>query len=351
VKEKQLLEKDNKELNPVDLFKKLKLQKKLNVSPLNVSLDQGTMSSQEIIPDTVNIGEDKKSNESPIQSPVDLLGMSDDEFNKLIDVNTNDEHSASVTSDNIIEKTERRYLYTGVPGFDDLMEKGILEGSSILISGGPGSGKTTFCMQQLGWAAEHGEKCLFLSLEEREDRLVEHMETYGLNPKKYLKEGTLNIKKLDSFKLSRSVEALLAHARGELMIDIDPIMDIIPKGFKPDRIVLDSLSSIAAAFAGEPEVYRIYVEQLFLLFERLEVTSFIITEIQGSEAKGHGGVEDFIADGVINFYNMKKGTRRQPAIEILKMRGVNHKKKVVPFNFVSGKGIEIYPLEEVFYDE
>ena len=53
---------------------------------------------------------------------------------------------------------------------------------------------------------------------------------------------------------------------------------------------------------------------------------------------------------VINFYNMRKGTRRQPSIEILKMRGVKHQKRIVPFNFTQ-TGIEVYPLEEVFHGE
>ena len=78
------------------------------------------------------------------------------------------------------------------------------------------------------------------------------MESYGLNPRKYLKNGTLKVKKLDSFKISRAVEALLAQAKGELMIDIDPIMDIIPKDYKPKRIVLDSLSSVAASSEATP---------------------------------------------------------------------------------------------------
>lgn len=361
--EKVLLNTENSKLSFKDLFKKLKIQKERKITSssqvttetkkdenkLETKSEIKTESSKDKESENKieNNKEIKKIKEAP---PVDLLSLTDEEFHTLIGINLTDELIATVSKEHLIAKKQRKKLKTGVPGFDDLVDKGIPEGSSILVSGGAGSGKTTFSIQQLGWAAEHGEKCLFISLEEDEERLVEHMKDYGLNPEKYLRKNLLKIKKLDSFKLARSVEALLAHARGELMIDIEPVLDIIPDGFKPDRVVLDSLSSIAAAFAGRPEEYRIYVEQLFKIFERVGATSFIITEIQGAETSGHGGVEDFLADGVVNFYNMRKGNIRQPAVEIFKMRGTKHKKKIVPFNFVSGKGIEIYPLEEVFHE-
>ena len=351
--EKRLLNTENKELNPREIFKKLQLKKKLEkegVKPVGQTKEE-VITGEKILNAEEKLQVSQVKQESDEEKPVDLLNISDDEFSELIGLDNSEEYVAMISTEDMIKVPTRKRLKTGVQGFDEIIDKGILEGSAVLVSGGPGSGKTTFCIQQLGWAAERGEKCLFISLEEKEERLIEHMKGYGLNPEKYLKNGTLKVKKLDSFKLSRNVEALLAHARGELMIDIDPIMDIIPEGFVPDRIVLDSLSSIAAAFGGQPEVYRIYVEQLFSIFEKLGTTSFIITEIHGSEQMGHGGVEDFIADGVINFYNIKRGQVRQPAVEILKMRGCKHRKGVVPFSFIPGKGIEVYPLERVFYDE
>ncbi|MBN1503416.1 AAA family ATPase [Candidatus Woesearchaeota archaeon] len=278
----------------------------------------------------------------------DLVKMSSrDILEKLNMVDFKSQYIA--TEEHVELKAElRKGLKTGVPGFDELIFNGIPSGSTILLSGGPGSGKTTFSIQMLGWAAERGEKCLFMTFEESEDNLIEHMEAYGLNPRKYIEEGTLVIQKQDPYKISRIIEALLAHARGELLIDVDQILNIVPEGFKPDRVVLDSLSAISSAFSESDTAYRIYVNQLINILERVGATSFLISEVQGIENIGHGLVEEFLADGVIVFYNLQKGNIKQNALEILKMRAANHEKKIVPFEFVSGKGIIVYPLEKIF---
>ena len=118
-----------------------------------------------------------------------------------------------------------------------------------------------------------------------------------------------------------------------------------PSDFKPTRIVLDSLSAVAAAFVGREDSYRIYVEQLFRFFEDLGATSFLITETQNPEATGltKSGIEGFLADGIILIYNIKKAGQRQSAIEILKMRGADFDKKIVPFRVIGKKGIIINP--------
>ncbi|MBW2990731.1 AAA family ATPase [Candidatus Woesearchaeota archaeon] len=240
-------------------------------------------------------------------------------------------------------------IKVGVPGFDELITNGIPKGSSILLSGGPGTGKTTFCLQVVKQAAENKEKCLYLTFEEGVVELKQHMKNYGWDPVKVEKEGNLLIKKMKPFELSRSVEALLAKASGELTIELNEVEGIIPKGFKPDRIILDSLSAVAAAFTDKEEGYRIYIEQLFSLFKRIGATSFLITEIEQEARKySRSGVEEFLADAVFVFYNIRRKNVRQNALEILKIRGTKHQKKIVPFKIISNQGIIVYPQEEVF---
>ena len=251
-----------------------------------------------------------------------------------------------------MNRNNRGVLRLGIPGFDELIAQGIPRGISILICGGPGTGKTTFCLHALNYLAINGEKCLYLSFEESEQRLREHMFAYGWNPVELEKRGNLIIRRMDPFMISRSIEALLAEARGELLIKVDYVKDLIPEGFKPTIIVLDSLSAVAAAFLEREEGYRIYIEQLFRALERLNVTSFLISEVeQASEKYSKTGVEEFLADSIIAFYNLIQGSNRINALEVLKLRGAPHKKKIVPFEIISGRGIEIYPKENIFVEE
>lgn len=245
------------------------------------------------------------------------------------------------------EEPKDEWVKTGIEGFDSLLEKGIPRGSPILVCGGPGTGKTIFCLQTLNYAATHGEKCFYMTFEEREEKLRKHMHDFGWNPEELEKKGLLVIKRFDPFDVTISVEAMLEKARGELSVEITPVL--IPEDFKPDRIVLDSLSAIAAAFIGEKSSYRIYIEQLFRYFEKLEATSFLITETgQTSSEVTKSGVEEFLADGVIVLYNARKENIRQSAIEVLKLRGTRFEKKIVPMEIIDGQGVVVYPEQEVY---
>jgi len=151
------------------------------------------------------------------------------------------------------KKPTKDFVFTGVTGFDDLLVQGIPQGTSTIIAGGAGSGKTIFCLQTLIYHASHGEKCLYMSFEEPESRLIKHMQSFGWNPKKFINSGKLKIMRMNPFDITRNVDALLAEQKGELLIDVDPV--IIPKDFKPDFVVVDSLTAIASAFTGKEENY------------------------------------------------------------------------------------------------
>ena len=237
------------------------------------------------------------------------------------------------------------FLNTGIEGFDSLFTHGIPEGSPILVAGGAGSGKTIFCLQMLNHHASKGEKCLFMSFEEPEENLISHMEEFGWDPNDLIEEGHLKIDHKTPFGISRQVEAMLAKEKGELMIDIDPV--ILPDDYDPDFVVIDSLTALQSTFTGSDDSYRIYIEQLFRFFERRDITTFLISETgQDPDKFSPTGVEEFLADGVIVLYNIKHGNVRESAIEILKMRGEDHKKKMVSMR-ISDNGINVFPEQEV----
>jgi len=241
---------------------------------------------------------------------------------------------------------DKNFVNTGVPGFDELFSQGIPKGSAIIVAGGAGSGKTILNLQILNHHALKGEKCLYMSFEESEERLIKHMEDFGWKPKELLEKGNLLIKRFNPFDITRSVDALLMKSKGELLIDIEPV--IFPDNFTPDFVVVDSLTAIASAFTGKEDSYRIYIEQLFRFFEKIKATAFMITETeQIPKIFSQTGVEEFLADGVIVLYNLKRGNIRENAIEVLKLRGAKHQKKIVAMQ-ITDDGIIVYPEQEVF---
>jgi KaiC/GvpD/RAD55 family RecA-like ATPase len=240
----------------------------------------------------------------------------------------------------------KEFIKTGIEGFDALLDNGIPKGAAVLVAGGAGSGKTIFTLQSMIHHAQHGEKCLYMSFEESEERLIAHMEEFGWEPKSLIKKGNLLVKRFNPFEITRSVDALLMKAKGELLIDVQPI--IFPGNFKPDIIIVDSLTAIASAFTGKEDSYRIYIEQLFRFFEEIGSTSFLITETkQVPTVFSTTGVEEFLADAVVVLYNIKRGNIRERAIEVLKLRGDGHQHRIVAMNITSD-GVEIYPDQEVF---
>tara|TARA_Y100000034_G_scaffold135389_1_gene207129 strand:- start:1820 stop:3490 length:1671 start_codon:yes stop_codon:yes gene_type:complete len=245
--------------------------------------------------------------------------------------------------------SKREFVNTGIKGFDALFDKGhgIPASTSVLVEGGPGSGKTLFCLTTLYNLCNEGKKCLYMSFEEPEERLLGHMENFGWDGRALIKKGLLRIKRFDAIDVSRSIEALLSSAKKELLIDVDPVL--FPDDFKADFVVIDSLTSIASAFSGEDSRFRVYMEQLFRYLEKNAITNFLIREVSspshiGTTFKEQGEAVSFLSDGIIIIYNIIYDTgNRISGIEVLKMRGTSFKKKIVELKIIDKKGVEVNP--------
>jgi len=244
------------------------------------------------------------------------------------------------------KEKKQEFFKLGIPGFDDLVHPGIPEGTSNLVEGGPGSGKTIFCLNVGMNACKRGKRVLYMSFEEPESRLRSHLKNFGLNTEEYEKKGLLYIKRFNALDIARSVEALLSEAKKELLIDAQPIL--IPPEFKPDIVLIDSLSSIASAFAGEESRFRIYMEQLFRYLENHEITSFLIRETANPTHIGATFIEkgeavSFLSDGIIAIYNVLfENSKRGRALEIIKLRGIDIKRQIVECD-VGKNGFVVYP--------
>ncbi|MDD5148476.1 MAG: ATPase domain-containing protein [Candidatus ainarchaeum sp.] len=236
------------------------------------------------------------------------------------------------------EEKQFELLPIRVDAFDKLISShGLERGSIVLIAGGAGTGKTTFCFQSIFESALAGEKCIYLSFEEEPEKIKKHMKTnYGWDVAPLEKKGNFAIIKFDPLKVAKTVEAMLERQTGELMIEVAELE--LP--FTPDRLVIDSLSALSVTFESEQK-FRRYVKELFDMLESYNCVSFVISETtQDPTVYSPQGIDEFLADVVLVFYNIKIRNKRMNAAEILKIRSAKQVKGLIPYT-IGEEGIKL----------
>lgn len=252
------------------------------------------------------------------------------------------------TKDTVKVKKKEDVLKTGISGLDELFaEGGIPKGSSVLVAGGTGTGKSTLCKQICYNLVSKGKKCMYVSFEESIEKIEKSMQNFGWDVKKYIENGSLLIQKINPLDILRMKFGSLGGSGSatEISYKIKPL--VIPRDFHPDIIAVDSLTAIIAASVSKEKNYRVYIQQLFSFFEETGATSFLVTETDPMPVRySDTGIEEFLADGIIVLYNIQKKDVRENAIEVLKMRYGKHKKMTVLME-IANNGIKVYPEKRV----
>ena len=95
-----------------------------------------------------------------------------------------------------IKQDSDMILKTQIPGFDELfVEGGIPKRNSVLVAGGTGTGKSTFCRQICYNLVTQGKHCMYVSFEESQEKIERSMSAFGWDAKKYVESGQLLIQK------------------------------------------------------------------------------------------------------------------------------------------------------------
>jgi circadian clock protein KaiC len=264
----------------------------------------------------------------------------------------NEESDSSMNKvKDVCKDKKQNILKTEINGFDRLFtEGGVPRGNSVLVAGGPGTGKSTLCRQICYNLVSKGKRCMYVSFEESQERIIKSMENFGWNIRKYVDDGHLLIQKINPLDILRMKFGSIGGSGSatELSYKIKPL--VIPKDFNPDVIAVDSLSAIIAASVTKDKNYRVYLQQLFSFFEETGATSFLITETDPIPTRySDTGIEEVLADGIIVLYNIKQKDIRQNAIEVLKMRYGKHQKKIVLME-ITDEGIKIYPDKRILVE-
>ena len=237
-------------------------------------------------------------------------------------------------------------IKTGIKGFDELVEGGLPEGRSFLISGGTGTGKTIFATQFLISGALMNEPGIYLTLDERPELIREDMLRFGWNLRQLEDSGKLQIIDGTIAKVGiPSDEEFSLPATG---FDLDKLLLELMRAIKKiraKRVVIDSIPALGLNFQSEHEVRKAVLKIVYLL-ARAGVTTLMTTEVsEGSKQFGKYGVEEYVADGVIVLHYMGIGTQSNRTLHIRKMRATKHSEDLHPMQ-ISETGLIIHKVED-----
>ena len=252
--------------------------------------------------------------------------------------------SSNLINDKMDEQSGLDILPVRVSSFDQLIDDGGLErGTTILLTGGCGSGKTIFTTQMCYNACLNGEKVVYFTLEEDDEKIKRHMlKNFGWNLAEQELAGNLFLKKIDPYELVKEIELTLVEYRQKESVSLADILNTHPeislidaKGielpFHPDRIVIDSASALYSAFSDKNS-YRVCMQLLIDALNAHNSLNIVTLETeQETERYSSYGSEEFLVDGVIALYNIRRGQLRRRAIEVLKLRSSGHVTDLVPY--------------------
>ncbi len=237
----------------------------------------------------------------------------------------------------------------GIPGFDDLCEGGLLRDRTYLVSGTSGSGKTVFAMQYLvNGIKEFDEPGIFVATEERPQHIREHFSEFGLDLEKEEDENMLAIVDATSTKIGLPSDERFIDVRPfDTKSLIDQIITIQDE-IGAERSALDSTTAIGFT-VQDPAKFRVELLKIATTMEILGLTSMLTCEIVDATGDkiSRFGVENFVTEGTIVLYNNKSENMRVRSLEIFKIRGSNHSKKIHPFE-ITDNGIVVHSGEEVY---
>ena len=237
-----------------------------------------------------------------------------------------------ITSAGLDQPGTGKRVSTGIPSLDKMFQGGgFTRGSTILVSGTAGTGKTSLAAAFAIERCKRGERCLFLSYEESAGQLIQNMSSIDLHFEPWVKKGFLKI-----VSTRPSFFGLEMH-----LLDLYKTID----EFKPKAVVIDPLTSLIAE--GSQREIQSMVTRMIDLLKSNGVTGYftsLVSSTAQNYTSGEVGVSSLIDTWlVVREIEEDAGKRRIRGLYIVKSRGMGHSSDVHKL-ILSDDGINIVPM-------
>jgi circadian clock protein KaiC len=222
-------------------------------------------------------------------------------------------------------------IRTGIPGFDLIVDGGLKEGKTIVLSGESGSGKSTFGMQFLhNGASDFEEPGIFVTLTQSPQELISDFEEYGWEIQKLVDEEKILIIDARPFKMDDEM------FDSDLLCETEPfpfthLTQLILQGIKKiraKRLVVDSLSVLSMQYGNQFNT-RQGIQKMIHALDEKKCTSIFISESLDSRTPP----EWYAASGIVILNHVQKTNTMERSIQVIKMRGTKHSEQTYPIRF------------------
>ena len=212
----------------------------------------------------------------------------------------------------------------GAPALDDMLAGGVYRGSTVLISGSAGTGKTTLAAQVVEAACARGERALFVSFEESPGQIVRNMRSVGIDLGRWVDAGLLQIRgeRATAFGLEAHLDR------------VEQLLDDV----RPSVAVLDSVGSLSHVGEGA-EVTSTVARELDMLKTR-GITAVITSLTHDGPGESSAAAVSSLIDTWLLLRNTEADGERNRLLFVIKSRGTAHSNQVREFRLTSD-GIEL----------
>ena len=231
-----------------------------------------------------------------------------------------------VTSLGLQHEVTNERISSGVPRLDTMLGgKGYYRGSTVLVSGTAGTGKTSLAAHFVDAACGRGERCLYFAFEESPGQLMRNMRSIGIDLRRYIDNGSLQIHSsratIYGLEMHLATMHKLINTASPKVVVIDPVGSLIQSGNRHDAHSM--------------------VVRLIDFLKSKRITTLMTNLTSGGDALERTDVDiSSIVDTWLLLRDIELNGERNRAMYVLKSRGMRHSNQLREF-LLTGKGVEL----------